>query len=281
MRRRISERNQFPDFDVKHECKKIYNMFSQTNCVNYDGEICSCEYMIGKFLFCRWKLRGTFTSLLEMQQALGVTIDDVNSDDFDNDKALDFLQYILNCVFYIGNEIQGNYKAEYFNRDLAMMIIDNTSSIIKELGCFFTIDKETDEILIQYKSDTVDAVAENHPEVKRSLTEYRYHDCKGDLQRKGEILCTLYKDLESFSKNVTEKPESTIFSETSYLFNATGARHWKEGDIKRSKPFLDMKEPELEQWYDKTFEMYVACKAIADSLEVVRILKGLRKDTKM
>ena len=77
MRKRISECNKFPSFDIYKEYKKIQLLFC-SKCEfgfvknqKYSSPSLTYNYFLEKF-FLRWNLRGTFTSLSEMIESLGI-----------------------------------------------------------------------------------------------------------------------------------------------------------------------------------------------------------------
>jgi hypothetical protein len=284
MLKRISERNIFPLLNAKEECLKIDSLFSQKISVGvfgrYDKRLdpqFTIQQLFNDLFFNNWNLRGTFISIQEMRFKLGITSDDLSNAKFNNDTALDYLQFILNCILHLQNEMCTSQSFYIAEDGLLDVITSNSKHLVQELECKLIYDKDAEEIFVQHNNELADATTEAHPEISRSLNEYRRHDSNGDLQRKGEVLCTLYKKLESI-KSVANKTEfMRLFSDATFLFDKTGVRHWVEKDKIASKTYQKMEEPELEEWYDKTFDTFIACIAASDYLSVKQEIKEIKK----
>lgn len=137
--------------------------------------------------------------------------------------------------------------------------------------------KVKDEVYIVYKNETSSIVSENNPDIEISLLEYRRIDNRGDLQRKGEILCTLSKKIESVEGKIKGTEYQALLNDTTFLLNKTGARHWVEKDKLASATFLKMQPEELEKWYDTTFDLIVSCLAVLSYLNIKNQIRSIRQ----
>ena len=72
MRVKISEKNIFPTFDLYYEYEKIEKAFSQKPIIYRSGDNYNIEAFLNKFCFLDWNLRGTFFTVYEMREALGI-----------------------------------------------------------------------------------------------------------------------------------------------------------------------------------------------------------------
>ena len=94
--------------------------------------------------------------------------------------------------------IDGNSDRVYISdRNLLTIIQDNCKSILEKANYTCGIDEKTYEVYVYAENNVAIAVAEIYEDIADSTIEYRRHDMKGDLRRKGEVLCTLFKKLES------------------------------------------------------------------------------------
>ena len=127
-----------------------------------------------------------------------------------------------------------------------------------------------------YKDDVATAVSVQRQDLKASITDYLKIDNRGDLQRKGEILCTLAKKLEPHEKSLINSEFKQLCSDTTFLLNNIGARHYPDPKNKIKAQFAAMKNEELEQWYDRAFQMFLACMTAFPYLNYEKDIKALR-----
>lgn len=97
MRKRISEQNEFPEFDLYNEYRKIDVLLSETKSVNmYNkyGRLLTNYFTIEEYIdyvcFNDWNLRGTFTSITEMRQGLGIQKGAIHINNVTENHVLDF-----------------------------------------------------------------------------------------------------------------------------------------------------------------------------------------------
>ena len=285
MRKRISDLNKIPSSDLKKEYEKIEFLFSNNKCIglyNRYGSKMTPNYTFQEYLaelqFTSWDLHGIYISLQEMREDLGVD-EDTMLGNFSNDRLLDFLQFILNCIFYITNKIRGYRTAYLYDDNLIQIIIDNSKILLDKLNYGIEIESRTSEIYLVANNQTAAAVAEVHMDIAESVIEYRRHDYKGDLKRKGEILCTLFKKLESVEKRFQGTTYGQLISDTTFLFNKTGARHWVEADRIASNTFMKMSPEDLEKWYDRTYDLFLTSMQVSDYLGYKKEISELKTAT--
>jgi len=284
MRKKISESNEFPNFDLFVEYQKIESLLSEQKIIgtfNRFGNRLPPSYTIEEYIdqlyFNNWNLRGTFISISEMRHGLDITKDSLNVKPVVEEKMLDFLQYVINCLFRVENTIETCRVAYIADKTLLDVILSNIKKLIERLKCSIEFDEENCEIFIVYNNDIADVVAVDFPDIAASISEYKRIDNKGDLERKGEILCTLFKKLESIERRLLGTTYNALVKDTTFLFNKTGARHWIEKDKLASKTFLKMPPDELELWYDRTYNMFLSCMVISSYLDVKNQIDEIKK----
>lgn len=286
MRKRISERNVLPDTDLLDEYQKLEFLFSGNKCI---GEInywhsrnipqFTLEQYLNDLAFNNWSLKGTAISFYNMRDELGLNKERI-SVDFSTDIFVDFIELLLNCVLRIDMTIDLHSGVYISDRNLLSNIINNCQSILEKLNYTYKLENETNEIYVYAENNVATAVAERNDDISDSLIEYRRHDMKGDLKRKGEILCTLFKKLESVEKKFKGTTYEKLASDTTFLFNKTGIRHWVEKDKIASETFMKMDSNILENWYDNTYDLFLSCMVISSYLlikkeiEVIKTAEG-------
>lgn len=284
MRKRISERNVLPGTDLFDEYRKLEFLFSGNNCI---GEFdqwgrrsmmpqFTLEQYFNDLAFSDWDLRGTAISFYNMRDELGLSKERISSE-FSTDLFIDFIELCLNCVFRISITIE-KYSGVYISdRNILNNIIDNCHRILEKLNYTYKLEVVTDEIYVYAENAVATAVAETNEDVADSLIEYRRHDMKGDLKRKGEILCTLFKKLESVEKKFKGTTYEKLISDTTFLFNKTGIRHWVEQDKIASETFIKMDSDKLEKWYDTTYDLFLSCMVISSYLDIKKEIEEIKR----
>ena len=284
MRQRISEKNVFPAFDLYEEYQKLEAVFSNWRTIGtYDrwgkriAPMYTFEDYIDNLQFESWNLRGTFITLQEMRAQLGIAKNNFKKGSVTENQLLDFIQFILNCWFRVATTIEQCTVAYLSDKGALQMLFENCRYLEDKLYCQDCIDKNTNEIYVVYQNETSTAVSQQNTDVAVSLTDYRRIDNRGDLQRKGEILCTLSKKLESIEAKIKGTEFYSLYNDTTFLLNKIGARHWTGKDELACATFMKMSDEELEGWYDTAYEMVVACIAVIPYLDSKSKMKKIRK----
>ena len=284
MRKKISESNIFPQFDLYSEYRKIEQLISEKQIIgtyNRFGRALnpcfSLEDYINDLCFLDWDLRGTFLSIPEMREGLGISKESFSNESITEGKLLDFVQYAANLNFRVAITIDYHPQVYLADKKYLNALLANMKDLLERLNAAFSTDERSSEIFVVYNDELSSVVASEHPEIQPSITEYKKIDNRGDLKRKGEILCTLFKKLESIEKRLNGSPYKQLCSDTTFLFDKVGARHWVEEDKIASKTFLEMEPKMLEEWYDKTFTMFLSCMVISDYLDIHKDIKEIKR----
>ncbi|APC79933.1 TPA: hypothetical protein ACXDAZ_003165 [Clostridium botulinum] len=285
MRKKVSERNVLPDTDLFNEYQKLEFLFSENKCIGqfdmFGRRKWIPEFTLEQYLndlaFSDWNLKGTAISFYNMRDELGLNKEKISAD-FSTDIFVDFIELCLNCVFRIDKTIDKHSGVAYISdRNLLRNIFNNCISILERLNYTYEFEKETNEIYVYDENNVATAVAERNDDISNSIIEYRRHDMKGDLKRKGEILCTLFKKLESVEKKFKGTTYERLASDTTFLFNKTGIRHWVEQDKIASETFMRMDLDILEKWYDNTYDLFLSCMVISSYLDMKKEIEEIKR----
>lgn len=283
MRNRISDRNIFPnDFSVRSEYLKLRQLFMDRTAFGRELLITSrtrphVSYYdcLNSNMFLRWDLRGSFTDLQEMLTGLQIREDDF-AGDCTQDRLLDYIQFILNAIVFVDESVQkGGYEL-YKNGDTIYdAIVDQSKLLLTRLGAELRGDDT--ELYIIYADNAATALAEREPELSVSILDYLRIDNRGDFRRKGEILCTLAKQLEPLEKEFKGKQGfEQLCSDTTFLLNNIGARHYQNPANKMNAKFMKLSDAELESWYDNAFDLFIACMSVLPYLSLKDQIKQMK-----
>ena len=111
------------------------------------------------------------------------------------------------------------------------------------------------------------------------VIEYNHHSMKGNLERKKATLIALADKLEAKRvklKQVNGSLESDLF----YLLNNVNVRHNNadQGGKNYIHFVADMKDDDIEQWYDDIYQMCLLAFLELDHLERKERVKQLKED---
>lgn len=284
MRRRISESNIFPTFNLFEEYRKIEYLISENQIIGtynqFGKPLCSqftIEAYVNQLYFTNWNLRGSFLSTDEMRAGLGIAKGNFNKQGISENMVLDFCQYAANINMRAIMTIEKCPVAYIPNTSYFKTVVDNISLLLDRLGAHFLTDSKTREVCIAYNDELSLVVGVDFPEIESSLAEYLKIDNRSDLKRKGEILCTLFKKLEAEESKFKGTTYKNICDDTMFLFNKIGARHWVVKDKLASKTFMAMSPEELELWYDRTYDMFLSCMVISRYLAIKKDIDAIKR----
>ena len=291
MRQRISQKNIFPSFDLFEEYQKLEAIFSNWRTIgtydrwgNRKPPLYTFEEYIQDLQFESWNLRGTFINLQEMRLKLNISPENFTKRNITEGQLLDYIQFLLNCWFRIGSTIKTmqNKGIAYLAREDSLeMLFQNCEYLLEKLHCKSRADEKSNEIYVVYRNELAAEVSQQNPDVETSLTDYHRIDNRGDLQRKGEILCTLSKRLESVEAQIKGTEFYQTYKDTTFLLNKIGARHWTGKDKIANATFMKLSSEELEEWYDTAFNLVVSCLAAVPYLAVkdkIKMIKNVEVD---
>lgn len=281
MRKRITQQNTFTSFSLETEYQKLNELFSKSIAFGrIIGPVASNACPSLSYLDCLhglfldWNLRGTFIKVEEMLQSLQISEEDFQYKATE-DRLLDYIQFILNAVVFVDTSVKSHKYSLYKATDaIYKAIVDNSSQVVNYLGAKIMADKK--ELVVVYKDDVATAISEQNQDLQVSITEYLKIDNRGDIQRKGEILCTLAKKLEAFEKELNGTEFKQLCTDTTFLLNNIGARHYPDPENRIKAQFTTMKKEEVEQWYDRAFQMFLACMAAVPYLGYKDKIKALK-----
>lgn len=286
MRKRISEQNFFPNFDLYKEYYKIEVLISEKKILgvyNKFGKFIHDYFTLEEYIeyicFNDWNLRGTFTSIAEMRVNLGIESGTITPESINENQVLDFLQYAINCLNRAKQSMTRAPHSLFSDDTIETMLRENIESLIRKLNCTTIFEKKNHEIFVIYNNTMASVISKEHHDVKDSIMEYLQIDNRGDLKRKEEILCSLYKKLESCAETFKGTTYKNLYDDTKLLFNKSGVRHNVEKDSIACATFLTMDKEEVEKWYDKIFDMFLSCmeiyKYLSNKVDIDNLKKGI------
>lgn len=269
--KKISEINDEHKIDLYQEYRRVEEEFSERKFIHqlvtkdlYDMDIyLTVSECLNENCFHTWSLSDTYTDIEDMRTNLGLAKGTITQSNITEDIFISFLQFVFNCFFHVQNSLVGSTEHYADSTDIDASI--HSSMILIERLCSkinyeIEQDSSTLEFFMFKKSELQSQVEEESPSLADSIHQYQRIDSKGDLTRKAEILCTLYKTLESY--NFKDAEFKNLYSDTTFLFNKSGIRHSVEEDKVATQTFEKMTNVQKEKWYDKAFDLFLTCTVV-------------------
>ena len=259
MRRNFAQILQEAKIDPKQEYKKLYGMLfdrtivvSNSNRVSVYDELSEC--------FLSFPFRGTCLSLEEFNELHDFHFEKEPTN-FKIDELISLCEYMENLLIayqYIPLNFRygyGNTRPQLIN---VQFYLQQIGQVIERIG-YMQATQNGFTIFVE-KSPAAIAVAESDlvpKELSYRIISYNHYSMKGQLEAKKSALVQLASLLEP-KRSSLKKADKTLESDLFYLFNNLNIRHNNvdPADSAKYKPFIvQMKQEELEHWYDETYQM--------------------------
>lgn len=259
MRRNFVQILQEAKIDPKQEYKKLYGMlFDRTIVVSNSNRVSAYDELSECFL--SFPFRGTCLSLEEFNELHDFHFEKEPTN-FKIDELISLCEYMENLLIayqYIPLNFPygyGNTRPQLIN---VQFYLQQIGQVIERIG-YMRATQDGFTIFVE-KSPAAVAVAESDlvpKELSYRIISYNHYSMKGQLEAKKSALVQLASLLEP-KRSSLKKADKTLESDLFYLFNNLNIRHNNvdPADSAKYKPFIvQMKQEELEHWYDETYQM--------------------------
>ncbi len=245
--------------DLRREYGRLYDLFYiqriKVNSISSDPlHFCDNftikEYCANNFWELPSPFRGTCLSLKDFDKSHRFHFKK-RPFDFDVNYLVSFCEYSYNLI--VCNQQYVNYWKLLEEFEIFRFYIQCVETVIDKIG--YMPNRQNGVTDFVPKNRAAIAVADlMDSNLSYKVIEYNHHSMKGDLERKRATLLVLADKLEPQSDNLN-KANSTLKNDLFFLFNSINIRHNNLGG-KHYKPFVaSMKDSEIEQWYDETYQM--------------------------
>lgn len=250
--------------NIEKEYYRLYDAF-------YDRRIGIHNSCAGYFM--EMPFRGTCVSLEDFDEFYGFNFES-NPTNFDLDYLIEFCEYSYNLVLYIPDFGAHNYgginsKDSYIQQIEKVVELTNHQIVFDDDGI----------AIIVPKSSVVNLVSEIVPEnISYKIIEYNHHSMKGNLASKQSTIKLLADQLEA-KRTELKKQNGKLTDDLFFLFNNLNIRHNNIDPKSNSykKTVADMTDEELEEWYDRTYDMCLYAFMTLDQADYGRKIKELKQ----
>ena len=267
------------NINIRQEYDKLYSILHSKA---FDHNTKSL-YDIFDANFTFFFFRGTCMGIKDFDQKYGFKFAHEPSD-FNLDYLVSFCEYLQNMVIGMQCSISaGGFAAPEVVNKILQLTSEQIRLVIDNIGY---MDANVDGITIFVpKSQPAIVVSEIlSPSLSYKVIEYNHHSMKGDLDKKQATLKLLADQLEA-KKDKLGELNNSLKSDLFYLFNNINIRHNNIDPNSKSykKAVAEMSKEELEEWYDRTYNMCLMAFMVleqADNKTKTKELKDIIENSK-
>lgn len=233
--------------DIEREYDRLYQLFYKFK-IPESGSPATTLYEMCEYGFMSFPHRGTCLSLDDFNDFYGFNFEQKPSN-FNEDYLINFCEYTYNLAVFQ----QGAVILPFLSP--ATQYIQQVLKVIESIG-YMQLNEGAITTFVP-KSQPAIVVSEMLPkDLSYKVIEYNHHLMKGNLKRKQATLKLLADQLEGKRKELSGLNKS-LMDDLFYLFNKMNIRH-NNTDPDSSvykKKVAEMSTEELEEWYDRTYDM--------------------------
>lgn len=248
-------------FDVKAEYSTLWKLFCTEECYHLSYSSYSIAEWIDKTYFRNLPFRGTYTSLSELMHGIGL----YERSDIDLDKLLLFCELICAMLPLLKSHDDGNVirQVKVISENIDYILERTNHEVIKDSSKHYIIVEKN-------KSAALAAGLVGDETVAFELIEYNHFGLKGDLEGKKKLLVSIASYIEPILRDHTlqKKGYKQLESDAGFLFNNFHIRHNNRVGNTAKEYITSISNNELEEWYDKAYEVALSVIIINDYLSI-------------
>jgi len=274
-------------YDIEQEFNVINRLFSEPNIITYEqygeGKLVPIEIAINSTCFYSWKQRRGCISLADMREKLELN----NVSSVTKSDMITYLEYFCNIIYlankklyYTSFHIQDSHqKTQQF-----IMLEDNINILLDHLNYEKQIFEEEEKVILIPKNPAATAAAEiSSKDTAMAILKYHHASLKGQIEEKRRLLLSIANEYET----LLTKPISGFsdyFDKATNMLNNLNIRHNNKVGKNKKDYVANMKDEDLERWYDELYQLLLFCILIKDNKErknkITELLKMINKECK-
>lgn len=257
------------NFNVYSESKTLVDLFENEK-EWYNGHYSESlmEYIDNNF-FREMTIRGTYIDIETMMTDLGILYSSSNLD-----TLFTLCEFFLHIFSYHNLFSKRAIKQVEVILHNINVIMDKTNHSIHQIGDnqFIVVKKNVASI------ETSEIVTNEH--ISNEIMRYNHFAIKGDLEEKRQILNNIGQYIEPIlkSRKLGQAGYKEIESNMGFLLNNLHIRHNNKEGAKAQEYTMNLKKFELEDWYNKIYDLSLIVIMLNEHLSVQEEIKSLKKD---
>ena len=268
----VGKQASFED-EIRYVDKALYHTLFYVDYNRY-----SLVDYIESFYFSSWAAKNKITcpSIADLRSRLQID-EAVRSASLKVEDFLLYLEFAANLVTIV---ILKDYNQRV--KTIAENIFRNIATNCERLN-FEIVEFSEGLFKIVEKNAAATAVADKYSgrdsEFSYKVIEYNHFLLKGNLGRKREILNAIADKFEAVKQKLKANGFSNIESDAGYLVNNINIRHNNtDPQSKSQKAYVAVMPPaELEEWYDKTYDVLLLALLASDFSELHGDIQELKE----
>lgn len=257
------------EFKIHREYETLWRLFCVEPCYQANSQKYTLSTWINDFFFRSLSFRGSFTSLSNMMDELGIRLRYTTD--------IDVLLLFCELIYAV---IPWNLKAYQSTvRKQIETITHNINYILEQTNHEFRTDSEGRNIIVEKnKAATLAAELVDNDTVAFELIEYNHFALKGDLEGKRKLLVSIAAYIEPILRDHTLQNNGykKLESDAGFLFNNFHIRHNNKVGNTAKAYITSISNNELEEWYDKAYEVALSVIIINDYLSINQEISNIK-----
>jgi len=256
------------DFNVQKEYRTLWELFAKEHSVPINRYLKPLAEYVESAYFRQLPFRGSFISLSEMISEMGIP-------NFSN--CIDDL--LLLCEFLIAVLPEEETSRERLVQNQTETIMENINYILERTNHEIKTDANGHSIIVEKnKKSTLAAQLVDDPIVAFELIEYNHFALKGNLESKKKLLFSIAAHIEPILKSrvLQNNGFKSLESDAGFVFNNFHIRHNNKVGAKAQDYIVSIGDDELEEWYDKAYELALSVIIINDYISVGKEITQLK-----
>ena len=249
------------EFNPQREYSNLWSLFCVEKSYYTGFGAYTMLYWVDTELFRNFPFRGSFTSVMEMMGEFGIKDRTV--------VTLDKLFVFCELLMAVLPERNISYDKHLSKQ--RKTIFENITYILEQTNHEARIDPNGNTIIVEKnKTATMAAQLVTNTTVAFELIEYNHFAIKGHLAEKKAILTSVAGYIEPIlnSKTLSSAGYKQLESDAGFVFNNFHIRHNNKEGSKANDYIATISNNELEEWYDKAYELALSVIIINDYLSI-------------
>ena len=248
------------DFNIKKEYETLLFLFCSETSAPVGKYLRPLSVYIDEFYFRGLPFRGSFTCIKDMMDTL-----QLNYITGDMDHLLLFCEFLI-AMLPEDKAAENRYVAKQ-----RKTIMGNINYILEHTNHEIRVDPNGNSIIVEKnKATTLAAQLVNDDVIAFELIEYNHFALRGDLEGKKKLLFSLGAYIEPIlkSKVLQKNGYKQLESDAGFLLNNFHIRHNNKVGAKAQDYITTISNADLEEWYDKAYEVILSVIIINDYLSI-------------
>lgn len=218
--------------------------------------------------FLSWKKRNNYVDFDTFFEDMGISniVEKCNYKiPISLDEFLYYCEYMLNMLVF--EPVFKHVNSKYIKENICNLLEKLNYQQHRNNGNIHIVEKN---VLV---SEAADALQDNY-ELGECIYSFNYREFKGDVYKKADILCRIYKYLESITAKAKEYGYNSLLEDIKDLSNKLDIRHAPKQQ--QEIVISEMGKEEYESWLDELFKLSLSLIVLVDYRNKRKDIKELK-----